>query len=168
MCTLFYIHVYITCSTAVTKTDNNTCSTQKAWFEWLCQNTHFTLILTSSFAWALGCFTNNTHAAPSLSPKHRSNIELTKEWKDTSYLTGLTGCGVSTVSIIIFQRNWQCCNSIHMSVIHCKNLTNTFTEAGIILGMGSANESRHYILTPALIGRVNTQNDRSLQNKKCL
>ena len=36
------------------------------------------------------------------------------------------------------------------------DLTNTFTEAGIILGMGSANESRHYILTPALIGRVHT------------
>ena len=31
--------------------------------------------------------------------------------------------------------------------------------AWIILGMGSANERRHYMVTPPLIGRAHTQND---------
>ena len=31
--------------------------------------------------------------------------------------------------------------------------------SGIILGMGSANERRHYYVTPALIGRAHNQND---------
>ena len=34
-------------------------------------------------------------------------------------------------------------------------------EAGIILDLGSANERRRYYVTPPLIGRVHTQNDRS-------
>ena len=34
-----------------------------------------------------------------------------------------------------------------------------YSTAGIILGMGLANESRCYIVMPALIGGAHTQND---------
>ena len=34
-----------------------------------------------------------------------------------------------------------------------------FWHAGIILGMGSANERRHYNVTPSLIGQAHTHND---------
>ena len=44
-------------------------------------------------------------------------------------------------------------------VAHLPGMSGRHHSLGIILGMGSANERRRYIVTPSLIGRVPTQND---------
>ena len=53
---------------------------------------------------------------------------------------------------------WNCFPEHHKSgptelIFHC------VTDASIILGIGSANESWHYMVTPPLIGQAHTQND---------
>ena len=37
---------------------------------------------------------------------------------------------------------------------------------GIILGMGSANERRHYCVMPSLIGRAHSQNDPEEESER--
>ena len=63
---------------------------------------------------------------------------------------------------------YSICTTIHVSIFRSKKLSSQFRYpklltlhlmAGIILGMGSANGRRRYIVTPPLIGWIHTQND---------
>ena len=60
------------------------------------------------------------------------------------------------------KRNWtpEILHSvvIHISVSSPDQLHNAFVRSGLILGLHSANERRHYKVTPSLIGRAQTQN----------
>ena len=60
------------------------------------------------------------------------------------------------VECAAFNFSFRC---VQLNCMFVKVLLNMVTQTGIIMGMGSANERRHYCVTPSLIGRAHTQND---------
>ena len=56
--------------------------------------------------------------------------------------------------------NWNILFPEHAWTPDLQKICRDFIPSGIILGMGSANERRRYLVTPPLIGWVHSQNDK--------